>query len=80
MFFGLSRLIDGIQISKIDMDRLVMQYLVTEGYKVCVSIRHISNPTAFSSDSVYYQEAAEQFEKDTNIHPEVELSTIGGLD
>lgn len=30
-----------LQISKADMDRLVMQYLVTEGYKVSIAMREI---------------------------------------
>lgn len=60
------------------MDRLVMQFLVTEGYKVrlsyCLSFSNISNII-----SKNIQEAAEEFEKDTKIHPDVELSTIGDI-
>ena len=68
-----------LQISKVDMDRLVMQYLVTEGYKVSDVKFENPNRRCQFKFAFFFQEAAEQFEKDTDIHPEVELSTIGGL-
>ena len=56
-----------------------MQYLVAEGYKV--SFRSVLIESKGLESAVLYdcQDAAEEFEKDTGIHPEVELSTIGML-
>jgi hypothetical protein len=67
------------QVSKTDMDRLVMQYLVTEGYKVRALIYWCNTPPAVNTahSRMPPQEAAEQFALDTNIQPEVELTTIG---
>ena len=56
-----------------------MQYLVAEGYKVSFRSVLIESKGLESTVLYDFQDAAEEFEKDTGIHPEVELSTIGML-